>query len=1177
MAYIGRDIEYGVLEKQTLTADSSTTDFTLDYGVGSSTSLIVSVGGVIQEPDVAYTASGHTISFAAAPQTGDTVFLVYMGEELITSMFKALDWVDYEVHTGDNSTTQFSLKYTPARLQDLAVSINGIEQRPTTDFTLSGNTLTMTTAPQSGVKVLVYYLQIDIGEGGIADGTVTNPKIVSMDAAKLVGSLPSGMSIDLTPEYQDISTLGLQWANVENKVAFNLTDDFMDVFQDDSGWVAYNGAVTTTPSSASDFTGSTSSFSYGSGSLTATTNNTAIYSTATLSGDFEVEATITGGESAAGWFGVFDSAEVGTFSSSQENGNMGSFTDTWFIATQSRDSKTEGLCGGSNSSLAAYTCNNNDVHKFKRVGSTLTVYQNGNLKYTETNIITGTMHVLFGAGGGGSSPFSSYESISWIADQQTPNTGSENVNRDTVGEYMSSIYTDTSVITPSSSSDWAAPAGDPAGSIAGNTFSSGRLFYSNGGDEALRSATTVSGDFEFQVTVTEGQTAGAWVSVFDASEIGTFTHHETGNVHSMNNSYYYAAISRAGQTAGFTARTSGSATNTAYSSANGDVVKITREGSTIKNYLNGTLKATATGVPTGEMYICLGGGGGSASVESDYTSISWQTSSQYTNTSGKVVSTTSTADSTVSEATGVIVYKDGTGTNTIGTDLKAYFSADDGSNWTEAASYGNPITFAGDSKVIPLGKTTMSNTGTQVKMKAEWANQAVTIGTAKAITSVGDATPSSSLVKIGNSSIYSTDTDGAGLTVDASDASWDSGTNNFTWEAWIRTVDKTKTQEIISFYGSGGGELGENTLMRIHGSSIKAKIGGQELVATETINNNTWHHICFERTSATQFYLYVDGVGTASSGFSSHSIATNSVTIANHKVDGGDNTENFDGYIDEVRISNVARYNGTNFTPSTTAFTSDSDTQLLIHSNESSESTTFTDSSSNAHTITVAGNIKHQPPVKKFGTSSIYFPANSGTTNTQSWLEIEDTPIWDYGTNDFTWEMWVRVPTISRQTKIFGSEGWSDSGAYDWIFDINPNRTLRVQLFNGSSAPEFSTSTALAVDTWTHVAVSRSSGTMKIFMDGVESASSTRTESLANLGTPYIGWKPENALDGFVGYMDEIRLSDVARYTSGFTPSTTAFTTDNNTQLLIHGDNGITDSSPIVGKIAELHGWSVNY
>ena len=81
MAYVGREPAYGSFEKQTLTADSSTTTFSLNYTVGSSSSILVSVAGVHQEPEVAYNlaAGGTQIVFTAAPTTGDTVFVIFLG------------------------------------------------------------------------------------------------------------------------------------------------------------------------------------------------------------------------------------------------------------------------------------------------------------------------------------------------------------------------------------------------------------------------------------------------------------------------------------------------------------------------------------------------------------------------------------------------------------------------------------------------------------------------------------------------------------------------------------------------------------------------------------------------------------------------------------------------------------------------------------------------------------------------------------------------------------------------------------------------------------------------------------------------------------------------------------------------------------------------------------------
>ena len=84
MAYIGRDPQNGAFEKQVLTADGSTTTFSLDYTVGSSSSILVSVAGVHQEPEVAYNlaTNGTQITFTAAPASGDTVFVIFLGVAL---------------------------------------------------------------------------------------------------------------------------------------------------------------------------------------------------------------------------------------------------------------------------------------------------------------------------------------------------------------------------------------------------------------------------------------------------------------------------------------------------------------------------------------------------------------------------------------------------------------------------------------------------------------------------------------------------------------------------------------------------------------------------------------------------------------------------------------------------------------------------------------------------------------------------------------------------------------------------------------------------------------------------------------------------------------------------------------------------------------------------------------
>ncbi len=194
MAYIGRDPQYGAFEKQALTADGSTVTFTLDYTVGSASSLLVSVAGVHQEPETAYNLSsnGTAITFTAAPASGDTVFVIFLGAALdiatvgsavITARTELAEraatgdfFLVYDTSatalkkiqasnivkasvtrnaTGDGSTTAFTVT-SGATVDNVLVFENGVCQKPTTDYQISGTTLTFQGgAPASGVAIQI--------------------------------------------------------------------------------------------------------------------------------------------------------------------------------------------------------------------------------------------------------------------------------------------------------------------------------------------------------------------------------------------------------------------------------------------------------------------------------------------------------------------------------------------------------------------------------------------------------------------------------------------------------------------------------------------------------------------------------------------------------------------------------------------------------------------------------------------------------------------------------------------------------------------------------------------------------------------------------------------------------------------------------------------------------------
>ena len=96
---------------------------------------------------------------------------------------------------GNGSTTPIAtLDYTVPTSASIMVTLDGVTQVPTTDYTAVGTTLTFTSTVASPIAILVYFLGRSLDIGTPADNTVTNAKMANnaIDSAELVAG-----SVDL--------------------------------------------------------------------------------------------------------------------------------------------------------------------------------------------------------------------------------------------------------------------------------------------------------------------------------------------------------------------------------------------------------------------------------------------------------------------------------------------------------------------------------------------------------------------------------------------------------------------------------------------------------------------------------------------------------------------------------------------------------------------------------------------------------------------------------------------------------------------------------------------------------------------------------------------------------------------------------------------------------------------
>lgn len=228
-------------------------------------------------------------------------------------------------------------------------------------------------------------------------------------------------------------------------------------------------------------------------------------------------------------------------------------------------------------------------------------------------------------------------------------------------------------------------------------------------------------------------------------------------------------------------------------------------------------------------------------------------------------------------------------------------------------------------------------------------------------------------------------------------------------------------------------------------------------------------------------------------------------------------------------------------TPYVAALTVDP-SSFILHFDGTNNGTTFTSVSGLSPT-------KYGLPVtsteqQKFGTSSLKLPSTSGGSVGLQY-DVGETlrPI-----KAFTAECWIYQLTTSAWAGLLSQWFVGDPSLGSWAMTMNAWDQVGFSFATGSSQITVQTNVYIGTNVWRHVATTWDGTTIRMFIDGVLSASAAysgqpnaapKTTKLSigclQVSNSGVSW-PVN------GYIDEVRISTgTAYYTSSFTPPTAPF------------------------------------
>jgi len=320
--------------------------------------------------------------------------------------------------------------------------------------------------------------------------------------------------------------------------------------------------------------------------------------------------------------------------------------------------------------------------------------------------------------------------------------------------------------------------------------------------------------------------------------------------------------------------------------------------------------------------------------------------------------------------------------------------------------------------------------------------------------------------------------------------------------------------------------------------------------AAGTITTNVWQHVALVVNPSSYIKLFKNGVEVATGSYTAAGL-DNSAIIIGHGDTGQTTTDGFVGYISNFKVTPAALTSGQLDYSATPTVSSPTNSSLMVL-----QSNRFVDNGPNALAITVGAALTVQS-FSPFSPRTVTPTSYSGYFDgTGDYLTAPYNSAWDFGTGNFTIECWL-YPTTAGTLRVI-SASFTSSGNAGWSFELTTGNLLT---FYAQGSYRATSSASVPVNTWTHVAVSRSGSTLKLFVNGVESSSVTYSASIAGLSGLLAISGTQSGGSLFTGYQSNFRIVNSAVYTAAFTPSTSPLTAITNTSLLTCQSSTFIDNS----------------